>query len=92
MKTITSLLSLLIMITGCVQEYKPTYGKVNTGTESSKTSDYQEQSIFRNTEAVSIVNPFNPEREITVGGSNADIQGYTSEAIQTAINAFTGKL
>lgn len=49
MKTITSLLILLIMITGCVHE--------------------------------------NPERKITVGGGNADIKGYTSEAIQTAIDS-----
>jgi hypothetical protein len=86
MKTIP-LLSLLIIFTACVQENKPASGKISTGSESIKTSDLKESVILRDTQAVSVVNPVIPERKITVGGPNADIKGYTSEAIQTAIDA-----
>jgi hypothetical protein len=86
MKTIP-LLSLLIVFTACVQENKPASGKINTGSESTKTSDFKEPVILRDTQVVSVVNPVIPERKITVGGPNADIKGYTSEAIQTAIDA-----
>ncbi len=86
MKTIP-FLSLLIIFTACVQENKPASGKINTGSESTKTSDFKEPVILRDTQAVSVVNPVIPERKITVGGLNADIKGYTSEAIQTAIDA-----
>ena len=34
-----------------------------------------------------LVNPKRPERIITVGGINADIQGYTNEVIQIAVDA-----
>ena len=86
MKTIP-LLSLLIIFTACVQENKPASGKINTGSESTKTSDFKEPVILRDTQVVSVVNPVIPERKITVGGVDADIKGYTSEAIQTAIDA-----
>jgi hypothetical protein len=87
MKKITSLLSLLIMITGCVQENKPASYKVNTGSESTKTSDLKVPGISGDTLSVSVVSPLIPEKKITVGGPNADIHGYTSEAIQSGIDA-----
>lgn len=34
-----------------------------------------------------LVHPRVPEKIITVGGTSADIQGFTNEAIQTAVNA-----
>jgi hypothetical protein len=34
-----------------------------------------------------LVNPRIPDKIITVGGTTADIQGFTGEAIQTAVNA-----
>jgi nitrous oxidase accessory protein NosD len=36
-----------------------------------------------------LVSPKKPERIITVGGTNADIQGYTNEAIQIAVDALS---
>lgn len=86
MKTI-AILSLLIIFTGCVRENKPAQGKVNTGYESSKTGILKEPVVQYDTIAVSVVNPVVGERKITVGGTNAEIHGYTSEAIQTAIDA-----
>jgi len=80
-------LSLLVIFTGCVQENKPAAGEANKYAESLKTDVLQERTIVPDTQAVSVVNPVIPERKITVGGANADIKGYTSEAIQTAIDA-----
>jgi Endopolygalacturonase len=86
MKTIP-LLSLLIIFTACVEENKPASGKLITGSDSPKTIDLKSTEIIRDTQAVSVVNPLIPEKRITVGGANADIHGYNSEAIQTAIDA-----
>jgi hypothetical protein len=86
MKTI-QLLSLLIIFSGCVRENKPVAVKADTGSEVSKSSGFNELTIKPDTLAVSVVNPMVAERKITVGGTNADIHGYTSEAIQTAIEA-----
>jgi hypothetical protein len=44
----------------------------------AQTDDYQVDAL---------VNPKVQEQIITVGGTNADIQGFTSEAIQLAVNA-----
>ena len=85
MKTI-SLLSLLIIFTACVQENKTASNKLNAGSELQGTGNLKEPSI-RDTQIVSVVNPLIAEKRITVGGANADIHGYTSEAIQTAIDA-----
>jgi Pectate lyase superfamily protein/Right handed beta helix region len=87
MKKITFVLSLLIMFTGCVQDNKPSTGKSGTGSESIKTSDLKEPSIIRDTAFISVVSPMLPEKKLTVGGANADIKGFTSEAIQSAIDA-----
>lgn len=86
MKTIP-ILSLLIIFTGCVRENKPAQGKVITAYESSKTGIIHETVVKYDTIAASVVYPVVREREITVGGPNAEIHGYTSEAIQTAIDA-----
>ena len=85
MKTIP-FLSLLIIFTGCVRENKTASSKVIPGNEPLKAANLQELSVKQDTLAVSVVNPVVPEREITVGGANADIHGYTSEAIQNAID------
>jgi hypothetical protein len=86
MKTI-SFLTLLIIFTGCVRDNKPGSAKAITGNVSSQTANYQEPSDKKDTLAVSVVNPVSPERKITVGGADADIHGFTSEAIQNAIDA-----
>jgi hypothetical protein len=86
MKTI-SLISLLIIFTSCVRENKTSTNKLSAGSELPGTSVLNEPSIIRDTQIVSVVNPLIPEKRITIGGANADIHGYTSEAIQTAIDA-----
>jgi hypothetical protein len=86
MKTIP-FLSLLIIFTACVRENKPLTGIATTGSGSTKPINFQELTVKHDSLAVSVVNPVVPERKITVGGTNADIHGYTSEAIQTAIDA-----
>jgi Pectate lyase superfamily protein/Right handed beta helix region len=86
MKAIT-FLSFLIIFTSCAQENKPEAGKASMGSESQKKSNLQEPLIVQDTQAVSVVNHFVHEGKIAVGGANADIKGFTSEAIQTAIDA-----
>jgi hypothetical protein len=86
MKTI-SLISLLIIFTSCVRENKTSTNKLSAGSELPGTSVLNEPSIIRDTQIVSVVNPLIPEKRITIGEANADIHGYTSEAIQTAIDA-----
>ena len=86
MKTIP-FLSLLIIFTACVRENKPLTGIATTGSGSTKPINFQELTVKHDSLAVSVVNPVVPERKITVGGTNADIHGYTSESIQTAIDA-----
>jgi hypothetical protein len=80
-------LSLMIIFTSCLQENKTTSLKSNNTGDSLKSTDLQ-NSFSKNIQIFSsIVSPALPEKTITVGGSKADIQGYTSEAIQTAIDA-----
>ena len=86
MKTILLLL-LSIFFTSCTQENKNASVKAGMQSESSKTSDIQNVPIKVNMETISVVSPQVPERTITVGGSGAQVQGFTSEAIQTAIDA-----
>ena len=86
MKTIP-LLFLLSIFTSCDQVKNPVSGKLNTVAESAKMSDFHELAYAEDTQSVSVVNPVIPQKRLTVGGTNADIQGFTSEAIQTAIDA-----
>lgn len=86
MKSI-QLLLLLIIFTACMEENKPVSGKISSSSDTLKTSDLKKTETTRDKQAISIVNPFIPEKRITVGGANADIHGYNSEAIQTAIDA-----
>jgi hypothetical protein len=85
MKTIHFLI-LLIFFASCLRENKSSSGKFNNEV-SSKSGDIKDVQISTNMEATSVVTPVMPERTITVGGSGAQIQGFTSEAIQTAIEA-----
>lgn len=82
MKAIASLLFLLIIITACVQENKPVSVASLPQTGSSPIP-----AINQDTSSVSVVTPIIPGRTITVGGANADLKGFTSEAIQTAIES-----
>lgn len=79
-------LFMIIFLASC-QENKHASGIANTGSESLKTNEIQNVPVNNNIEPTSVVSPIIPERTITVGGSGAEIQGFTSEAIQTAIEA-----
>ncbi len=87
MKAIKTLFSLMIIMTGCISHNGKIAGKISTVSVSQKNNDPQEIAIVNDSQAVSVVNPVIPERTITVGGVNSDINGYTSEAIQIAIDA-----
>jgi len=80
MKTITPILLALAIISGCSQ------GKRSESANSDSVI-LNNNLISIDTAAISIVKPFAPEITITVGGSTADITGFTSEAIQTAADA-----
>ena len=82
-----SFFSVLYIFTACVQVNKPEAARINSSPESSKTSVTDELSAPHDTLNVSVVFSGIPETKITVGGTNADIHGFTSEAIQTAIDA-----
>ena len=77
---------MIIFLVSC-QENKHASGIANNGSESLKTNEIQNVPVNANMEPTSVVSPIIPERTITVGGSAAEIQGFTSEAIQTAIEA-----
>ena len=86
MKTI-AILSLVIIFTSCSQGKKPVSDSKDIGSASSETAELSNLAFVSDTTAISVVNPVLPERKITVGGANADLQGFTSEAIQNAIDA-----
>ena len=86
MKTI-AILSLVIILTSCSQGKKPVSVAKDIGSASSETAYLRNLAFVSDTAAISVVNPVLPERKITVGGDKADVQGFTSEAIQNAIDA-----
>jgi len=81
MRIIKITLLVLIVISGC------TYQKKNS--EMKKESENIQITISHKSDSgiVSVVHKFKSPRVITVGGNNAEIQGFTSVAIQTAIDA-----
>jgi Right handed beta helix region len=76
MKTI-AFLALMILFAGCARENKTVSVNSNSGSGT----------IQNDRDRVSVVTPVTEQRKITVGGPDADIHGYTSEAIQMAIDA-----
>jgi hypothetical protein len=80
MKKLSSFLILIIMLTGCNNETRNPAGNAATG-------DIRETIISPDSATTSVVLPLHSEKQITVGGSDAEISGFSSEAIQTAINA-----
>jgi hypothetical protein len=74
MKSIFKAAIILTFITGCTTSPNP--GKALTPPE-----------VRSSIGEASVVKPVSPTRTITVGGAKADIQGFTSAAIQTAVNA-----
>jgi hypothetical protein len=85
MKTI-AFISFLIVFTSCVQDYKPASGKSDSVSQenSNNISDGFSRS---DTLPASVVHSASYSKTITVGGDKADINGFTSQAIQTAIDA-----
>lgn len=83
MKTIYTFITFLALSTGCNQVNRSTSGNevLTTGI------NLQQQTTIADSATVSVVNLLMPEKKITVGGGSANIPGYTSEAIQTAIDA-----
>lgn len=86
MKNFTLLFFLvIIIITGCC-----TNTKNKNATIFSLTKDTTIQELYESIDLCrdnpSIVTPLVLYRTITVGGTDADIHGFTSQAIQTAIN------
>jgi len=77
------LLFLAITASGCLNHKQPVAGYENPSNEYLQTSKVSANDSF----SISIVKPYIPGRTITVGGSGADITGFTSEAIQTAVDA-----
>lgn len=83
MRTFSILLVLVFVITSCVNEKKTSTRNLITIKETPSLL----QGIRTDSGTVSVVKPIKINRIITVGGSNADIKGFTNEAIQTAIDA-----
>jgi len=81
------LLSFMIVSISCVQENKPVNTNPNSLSQSQEIKDNKEPVTEGDTQTVSVVKPIVVGKRISVGGTNADIHGYTSEAIQTAIDA-----
>jgi len=71
----------LIVISGC------TYQKKNSEMKKDSVNIPGTISHKSDSGVVSVVHKITSQRVITVGGNNAEIQGYTSVAIQTAIDA-----
>ena len=84
MRKLSSILILIIMITGCNNETKNPSGNQVTG-------EIRETIISPDSATTSVVWPLHSEKQITVGGAGADINGFSSEAIQMAIDALQKK-
>ena len=83
MKAIATLLAFSLLVTACLNKN----GNNKEGALKSQTSGIKEAENGTDTTTISIVFPSIPERAISVGGAAADIKGFSSEAIQTAVNA-----
>jgi len=81
MRLIKITLLFLIIISGCNYQKKSADIKIYTQYPPDKTDQKSDSGV------ISVVHRILPEKLITVGGNTADIQEYSSEAIQTAIDA-----
>jgi hypothetical protein len=78
MKKFTYMLTMIFLLTGCVNK--------NSQSPDWKTIPDHQSLTNLDTAYVSIVHPVVPCRIISVGGGDADVKGFTSQAIQTAID------
>lgn len=88
MKTVNLLFLWLMIIISCSNSNNesPVSNKLNDNLSTIK-KDADISSNGRQNNFISVVRPENPVRTIIVGLEKADVQGYTSQAIQTAIDA-----
>ena len=80
MKTLYKVLILIVISSGCTTHKDPVQTKPATQKETPQVSANTQKTV-------SVVAPLSASRSITVGGPRADIQGFTTAAIQTAIDA-----
>lgn len=86
MKTFT-IICLLITFTACSEEKRSVSGTAKNFSESSENKDAGDYHSVADSQAISVVTPILTTGKITVGGTESDIRGYSSEAIQSAIDA-----
>jgi hypothetical protein len=86
MKAIVFFFSMVIFA-ACTQENKPANASVSTDAELINPKVSGNLNFSADSLMLSVVNPVIAGRTVTVGGTNADIHGFTSGAIQTAIDA-----
>ncbi|MCX6255476.1 MAG: right-handed parallel beta-helix repeat-containing protein [Bacteroidia bacterium] len=88
MKTVSLLLSLMVITICCNNKNsKHAFNNKLEDTMGATKKDSVLYTSAKKNSFVSVVRPQNPEHTLTVGGDKADIRGYTSQAIQTAIDA-----
>lgn len=88
MKTIYLFLLSLVITIGCNNRNSiPAFNNRLEDDISAVKKDSVLNAATKQRDFISVVRPQNLERTITVGGDKADIRGYTSQAIQTAIDA-----
>jgi len=61
--------------------------KAKNASDTFSRVTYRDISVVIDTPVLSIINPMIPNEKLTVGGATADIKGFNSVAIQTAIDA-----
>ena len=84
MRTVTlSIIALSVCLASCTGKNQPDGLIKLSGVEVG----VKDPAFAGEPSSGSVVKPLASERVLTVGGSNADIKGFTSEAIQTAIDA-----
>ena len=81
------IIPLVILSTGCSSENRTSADKATSDLKSVSNNAPQIQDTVRKVKIISVVHPVIPYKTITVGGDDADIKGYTSEDIQTAVDA-----
>ncbi len=87
MKTISLFFLLMATIICCVAQNAGNRPDSTLIQDISKGGSGTADHFFDQSGKKSIVVPDRPVKVLTVGGSGADIHGYTSQAIQTAIDA-----
>jgi hypothetical protein len=88
MKTVCLLLSFMVITICC--NNKNSKPACNNGLEDTISASKKDSVLYtavKKSNFITVVRPQNPGRTITVGGDKADVRGYTSQAIQTAIDA-----